>query len=62
MIFSYLEDKISLIMQLYDYIIGKGGLMLLALVVVFVLLFRKYKQQRYFKYIDRKEKERKSRS
>lgn len=49
-------------MQLYDYIIGKGGLMLLALVVVFVLLFRKYKQQRYFKYIDRKEKERKSRS
>ena len=47
-------------MELYDYITGKGGLILLGLVVVSILFYRKYKTQRYFKYIEKKEKERNS--
>jgi len=35
-------------MNFYDYITGEGGL---------ILLFRKYKTQRYFKFIEKKERE-----
>ncbi|WP_299115404.1 hypothetical protein [uncultured Winogradskyella sp.] len=47
-------------MELYDYITGKGGLILLGFIVVSVLFYKKYKTQRYFKYIEKKEKERNS--
>lgn len=47
-------------MKLYDYITGQGGLMVIGLFVISVLFYKKWKTQRYFKYIEKKEKERKT--
>lgn len=46
-------------MELIDYITGKGGIMILALIVVIALIYRKYKERRYFKYIDKRIQEKK---
>ena len=40
-------------MDVFDYLIGQGGLMILGLIAVFALLFRKYKTQRYFRHIEK---------
>lgn len=47
-------------MELYKYLTGQSGLMLLGLIVISVFIYRKYKTQRYFKYIEKKEKEKKA--
>jgi len=46
-------------MELFEYITGKGGLMILGLIVVVALIYRKYKEKRYFKYIDKRIQEKK---
>jgi len=47
-------------MKLYEFITGKSGLMILGLIVISVFIYRKWKTQQYFKHIEKKEKERKS--
>ncbi len=49
-------------MELIDYVTGKGGIMILGLIVVIALLYRKYKEKRYFKYIDKRIQEKKENS
>lgn len=41
-------------MDVFNYLIGKGGLMILALIAVFALLIRTYKKQRYFKHVEKR--------
>lgn len=43
-------------MELFNYLTGKEGLMILGLIAVIALLYRKYKTQRYFKYIEKQRK------
>ena len=43
-------------MELFNYLTGKNGLIILGFIVVSVLLYKKYKTQRYFKYIEKKGK------
>ena len=47
-------------MKLFNYLTGKNGLIILGLIVISVFIYKKYKTQRYFKYIEKKEKEKKS--
>ena len=47
-------------MEFYNYITGKSGLMILGLIAISVFIYKKFKTQQYFKHIDKKEKERKS--
>ncbi len=42
--------------DIFNYLLGKGGLMILGLIALFALLYRKYKMQRYFKYIEKQQK------
>lgn len=44
-------------MELFEYLTGKIGLMILGLIALFALLYRKYKTQRYFKYIEKQRKD-----
>ena len=48
-------------MELFEYLTGQAGLMILGLISISVFLFRKYKTQRYFKYIEKKRKNKDSR-
>lgn len=41
-------------MELIEYITGKGGIMILGLIVVVVFVYRKYKEKRYFKDIEKR--------
>lgn len=43
-------------MEVFEYLTGKGGLMILGLIVIFVLLFKKYKNWRYLKDMDKRRK------
>ena len=43
-------------MEQLNYLTGKYGLVLLGLIVLCALLYKKYKTQRYFKYIEKKQK------
>ena len=49
-------------MELIDYLTGKGGVMILGLIAVVALVLRKYKEKRYFKYIDKRIQEKKEKS
>jgi len=49
-------------MELIEYLTGKGGIMVLVLIVVIALLYRKYKEKRYFKYIDKRIQEKKEKT
>jgi len=49
-------------MELIEYLTGKGGIMVLGLIVVVALLYRKYKEKRYFKYIDKRIQEKKEKT
>lgn len=46
-------------MELIEYLTGKGGIMILGLIAVVALVYRKYKEKRYFKYIDKRIQEKK---
>jgi hypothetical protein len=41
-------------MDILNYITGQGGMMILGLIVVVVFIYRKYKEKRYFKDIERR--------
>jgi len=45
-------------MEIIEYITGKGGIMILGLIVIVVFVFRKYKEKRYFKAIEKRINER----
>lgn len=49
-------------MELIEYLNGKGGIMILGLFVIAALAYRKYKEKRYFKYIDKRIQEKKEKS
>lgn len=46
-------------MELLDYLSGKGGIMILGLIAIVAFVYRKYKEKRYFKYIDKRIQEKK---
>ncbi len=50
-------------MELIEYMTGKGGIMILGLIVIVVFIFRKYKEKRYFRAIEKRiqEKDQKTR-
>ncbi|MFD2916897.1 hypothetical protein [Psychroserpens luteus] len=41
-------------MDILNYITGQGGIMILGLIVVTVFIYRKYKEKRYFKDIEKR--------
>nr|WP_321221173.1 hypothetical protein [uncultured Psychroserpens sp.] len=41
-------------MDTLNYITGQGGIMILGLIVVVVFIYRKYKEKRYFKDIEKR--------
>jgi len=41
-------------MELIEYITGKGGIMILGLIAVVAFVYRKYKEKRYFKDIEKR--------
>jgi len=43
-------------MEIFEYLTGKGGLMILGLIVIIAFLFKKYKNWRYFKDIEKRRK------
>jgi hypothetical protein len=43
-------------MEIFEYLTGKGGLMILGLIIVFAVLFKKYQNWRYFKKVEKKRK------
>lgn len=47
-------------MKLLNYFTGKNGLIIVGFIVLCVFIYNKYKTQRYFKYIEKREKEKKS--
>jgi len=47
-------------MELFNYLTGQAGLMILGLIVISVFIYRKYKTQRYFKHIEKKIKDKDS--
>jgi len=46
-------------MELFEYLAGKGGIMILGLVAIVALVYRKCKEKRYFKHIDKRIQEKK---
>jgi len=43
-------------MEIFEYLTGKGGLMILGLIIVFAVLFKKYQNWRYFKKSEKRRK------
>lgn len=43
-------------MNILNYLTGQGGMLILGLVVIVVFIFRKYKEKRYFKAVERRMK------
>ncbi len=41
-------------MEIIEYATGKGGIMILGLIAVVVFVYRKYKEKRYFKDIEKR--------
>ncbi|WP_161792619.1 hypothetical protein [Psychroserpens damuponensis] len=41
-------------MDILNYITGQGGFMILGLIVISVFIYRKYREKRYFKHIEKK--------
>ncbi|MGJ8548554.1 hypothetical protein [Winogradskyella wichelsiae] len=44
-------------MKLLNYFTGKNGLIIVGFIVLCVFIYNKYKTQRYFKYIEKRQKE-----
>jgi predicted transporter len=42
------------IMEIFEYLTGKGGIMVLGLIVLVIFIFRKWKEKRYFKDIEKR--------
>ncbi len=43
-----------LLMKTLEYLTGQGGMMILGLIVITVFVFRKYKERRYFKDVEKR--------
>jgi hypothetical protein len=41
-------------MELIEYMTGKGGIMILGLIAVVLFVYRKYKEKRYFKDVEKR--------
>ncbi len=41
-------------MELIEYMTGKGGIMIIGLIAVVLFVYRKYKEKRYFKNIEKR--------
>jgi hypothetical protein len=41
-------------MEIIEYINGKGGIMILGLIAITIFGFRKYKEKRYFKAVEKR--------
>jgi len=41
-------------MDFLEFVAGKGGFMILALIVLALFIFRKYRDERYFKDVERR--------
>lgn len=41
-------------MEIFEYLTGKGGIMVLGLIVLVIFIFRKWKEKRYFKDIEKR--------
>ena len=46
-------------MNIVNYLMGQGGMLILGLVVIVVFIFRKYREKHYFKSVERRMKARK---
>ena len=42
------------IMEIFEYLTGKGGIMVLGLIVLVIFIFRKWKEKRYFKDVEKR--------
>lgn len=43
-------------MEIFNYLNGQGGFMILGLFVIVIVLYRKYKNYRYFKDMKKRQK------
>ena len=53
----YLTTTIMLLItitKIIEYLTGQGGIMILGLIVISVFIFRKYKEKRYFKDVEKR--------
>lgn len=41
-------------MKTLEYLTGQGGMMILALIAISIFVFRKYKERRYFKDVEKR--------
>lgn len=41
-------------MEFIDYITGKGGILIIGLITMVVFIYRKYKDKRYFKDVQKR--------
>lgn len=41
-------------MEIFEYLTGKGGMMILGLIVLIVFIIRKWKEKRFFKDIEKR--------
>lgn len=41
-------------MKTLEYLTGQGGMMILGLIAITVFIFRKYKEKRYFKDVEKR--------
>jgi hypothetical protein len=41
-------------MEFIDYITGKGGILIIGLITIVVFIFKKYKDKRYFKDVEKR--------
>lgn len=41
-------------MEIFEYLTGKGGIMVLGLIVLVIFIFRKWKEKRYFKDVEKR--------
>ena len=42
------------IMEIFEYLTGKSGIMVLGLIVLVIFIFRKWKEKRYFKDVEKR--------
>ena len=42
------------IMEIFEYLTGKDGIMVLVLIVLVIFIFRKWKEKRYFKDVEKR--------
>jgi len=49
-------------MEIIEYMTGKGGIMILGLIVAVVFVYRKFKEKRHFKNIEKRIQERHKKS